>query len=190
MHARAQDIGPVPASVRPEQIGVAAIPTVNELLTSDPEQFVAKYTDIGAVNLACARGLPKANEDEFPKYVALLDTIAVAVRRHTERSWRLFKIKPAEFHNSENVFRVFTMEHVLRVQFGVKYDPLVSEVTDHGKSDKGWCPADSTETFIHGVLSEKRTGTCSSLPTFSIAVGRRLGYPLRLIRVPNHTLFR
>jgi hypothetical protein len=45
------------------------------------------------------------------------------------RSWRLFKIKPSEFGHSENVFRIFTMEHVLRSQFGVRYDPLQADAT-------------------------------------------------------------
>jgi len=166
----------------------AAIPSIDEMLnTTDPDGFVAESGDIAVTNLVCATGLPKAECIDIPKYLALLDTMSDAVRRYTERSWRLFKIKPAEFHNSENVFRVFTMEHVLRVQFGVKYDPLVSETTKEGGPR---VVNDSTEMFIHGVLSEKRTGTCSSLPTFSIAVGRRLGYPLKLVRVPNHTLFR
>lgn len=44
--------------------------------------------------------------------------------------------------------------------------------------------------FIHGILSAKRTGTCSSLPTFAVAVGRRLGYPLKLVLAPNHTFYR
>jgi hypothetical protein len=44
--------------------------------------------------------------------------------------------------------------------------------------------------FIHGILGPKRTGTCSSLPTFAVAVGRRLGYPLKLVLVPHHTLYR
>ena len=166
------------------------VPSLQELLFTDPDHFVSKHTDIAAVNLACARGLPKADESQFPGYLALLDRMAEVVRIKTEKSWRLFKIKPAEFHNSENVFRVFTMEHVLRVQFGVKYDPLVWEMTRHGTEVTAWKSADSTEVFVHGVLSEKRTGTCSSLPTFSIAIGRRLGYPLKLMRVPNHTLFR
>jgi hypothetical protein len=113
--------------------------------------------------------------------------MAEAVRVKTEKSWRVFRLKPSEFQDSENVFRVFMMEHVLRMQYGVKYDPLVADITASGKK---WISDDSTEIFIHGVLSEKRTGTCSSLPTFSIAIGRRLGYPLKLVRVPNHTFFR
>ena len=130
--------------------------------------------------------MPNAHDIDFPRYLALLDTMAQAVRRQTEKSWRLFRLKPAEFNHSENVFRALTMEHVLRVQFGVKYDPMVSEAVKRGERRA----IDSTEIFIHGVLSEKRTGTCSSLPTFSIAVGRRVGYPLKLVRAPNHTFFR
>lgn len=168
-------------------VSSTVIPTLDELLTADPDQFVAKHTDIGAVNLACARGLPNCDDSEFSKYLALLDTIADAVRKHTERSWRLFNLKPAQFNRSENVFRLYTMEHVFRVQFGIRYDPIVRVAT---KSPGSWRPADSSEVFIHGILSDKRTGTCASLPTFAIAVGRRLGYPLKLVLVPNHTLYR
>jgi tetratricopeptide (TPR) repeat protein len=165
----------------------ATIPSLGELLHSDPDQFVARYTDIAAVNLACARGLPNADESEFSEYLTLLDTIADAVRRETDRSWRLFKLKPAQFHHSENVFRIFTMEHVFRVRFNIRYDPIVHNIVER---ESEWRTSDSTEIFIHGILSEKRTGTCSSLPTFAIAVGRRLGYPLKLVLVPNHTLYR
>jgi len=165
----------------------ATIPCLGELLRSDPDQFVARYPDIAAVNLACARGLQNADESEFSEYLTLLDTIADAVRRETDRSWRLFKLKPAQFHHSENVFRIFTMEHVFRVRFNIRYDPIVHNIVER---ESEWRTSDSTEIFIHGILSEKRTGTCSSLPTFAIAVGRRLGYPLKLVLVPNHTLYR
>lgn len=165
----------------------STIPSLQEILAADPGRFVAHYPDIAAVNLACARGLPNADESEFPDYLTLLDTIADAVRRETDRSWRLFKLKPAQFNNSEAVFRLYTMEHVFRVRFNIRYDPLVHKTTEGGKT---WTTSDSTEVFIHGILSAKRTGTCSSLPTFAIAVGRRLGYPLKLVLAPNHTLYR
>jgi len=79
------------------------------------------------------------------------------------------------------------MEHVFRTRFNIKYDPLVHALVEKGIP---WTTPDSREVFIHGILSAKRTGTCSSLPTFAIAVGRRLGYPLKLVLVPNHTLYR
>jgi hypothetical protein len=163
------------------------IPSLHDLIELDPDQFVARYTDIAGVNLGCARGLPNADEREFPEYLTLLDTIAEVVRRETERNWRLFKLKPAQFNHSEAVFRLYTMEHVFRVRFNIRYDPLVHNLVERGSA---WTTSDSTEIFIHGILSAKRTGTCSSLPTFAIAVGHRLGYPLKLVLVPNHTLYR
>ena len=55
--------------------------------------------DIGRANLLCAEGLPNANTKEFPGHITQLDTIAKAVEQYTERSWRLFKLKPAQFHH-------------------------------------------------------------------------------------------
>jgi hypothetical protein len=167
----------------------ALIPSLHDILNPNinADDFVAKYSDIAAINLACARGLPSADENEFIDYLELLDAIADAVRQETDRSWRLFKLKPSQFNNSEAVFRLYTMEHVFRVRFKIAYDPLVHKATEGGKT---WTTVDSTEIFINGILSAKRTGTCSSLPTFAIAVGRRLGYPLKLALAPNHTFYR
>jgi hypothetical protein len=163
------------------------IPTLDQVLTMDPDAFVAQYTDIAAVNLACARGLPHVVESEFPEYLALLDEIADAVKRETERNWRLFKQKSAQFENSEVVYRLYTMEHVIRVQFQIRYDSLVQKIIEEGKA---WKSDDSREIFIHGILGSKKTGTCSSLPVFAVAVGRRLGYPLKFVLAPNHGFYR
>jgi len=43
--------------------------------------------------------------------------------------------------------------------------------------------------FLHGVIESGR-GTCTSLPTFYLAVGRRLGYPLKLVRTKSHRFAR
>jgi hypothetical protein len=43
--------------------------------------------------------------------------------------------------------------------------------------------------FIHGPLQGKG-GTCSSLPPLYVAVGRRLGYPLKLVRAKRHLFAR
>jgi hypothetical protein len=163
------------------------IPTLRDVLTADPDEFVMKYTDIAAVNLACAEGISSSQPIDIPKYLAVLDAMAAAVPVRIEKTLRLFKLKPAEFGHSMNVFRIMTMEHVMRIGFGVKYDGKVKEMT---AKEKSWVSDDSSEIFIHGILSEKRTGTCSSLPVCAIAVGRRCGYPLYLVRVPHHCLYR
>lgn len=166
----------------------SSFPRLEDVLGMSPDEFVARYADIAVVNLACAEGLPDTEDIDLPKYMAVLDQMATAAEARTEKSWRLFDLKPAEFNGSRNVFRIFMMEHVLRTQFGVKYDPMRSHIKPDQVAVKP--PHKTYDTFIHGVLSDSRTGTCSSLPTFSVAVGRRLGYPLRLVRAPEHTFFR
>jgi hypothetical protein len=165
------------------------IPTLGELLAADPDRFVARYTDIAAVNLACATGLAGAEDLDIPACLRLLDEMAAAVRSRVEAGQRIFRLKPAEFHHSQAVFRVLTMQHALRVGFGIRYNPAFEHLRPE-QGDLGAWTRDSGDVFIHGVLSPRRLGTCSSLPTFAIAVGRRVGSPLKLVRVPNHTFFR
>lgn len=52
-----------------------------------------------------------------------------------------------------------------------------------------WDPTDSRNLFIHGLLAG-HGGTCISLPVLYLAIGRRLGYPLRLVRAKEHTFCR
>ncbi len=63
-----------------------SIPRLSELLTSDPDAFVDKYTDIAAINLACAEGLPGAESFDGPRMLAALDAMALWVRQKTARS--------------------------------------------------------------------------------------------------------
>lgn len=48
---------------------------------------------------------------------------------------------------------------------------------------------DSRDDFIHGVI-QARGGSCASLPVLYVAVGRRLGYPMRLAKTARHLFAR
>jgi hypothetical protein len=63
------------------------VPTLNEILTADPDQFVTKYTDIAAINLACATGLPGSVEIDIPKCLAIIDRMAEAKISACSRPW-------------------------------------------------------------------------------------------------------
>ena len=45
------------------------------------------------------------------------------------------------------------------------------------------------DLFLHGLLSGSG-GTCVSMPVLYVAIGRRLGYPLRLVEGPEHLFLR
>ena len=78
---------------------------------------------------------------------------------------------------------------VLQQDFGVRYDPC------HRASSASAYPKDnffshSSGLFLHGILGPRRMGTCSSMPVLYVAVGRRLGYPLKLVTTRGHLFAR
>jgi hypothetical protein len=51
--------------------------------------------------------------------------------------------------------------------------------------DGDYNATDSRNLFIHGILTG-HGGTCVTMPVLYIAIGRRLGYPLKLVRAKEH----
>ncbi len=137
--------------------------------------------DIAAVNLACAAGLPGAEGVDVGRCLSVLDAWARHIERETARCAGQFHKDPAAFENSWAYFRVLVLATVLQQDCGVRYDPALIERDDFF--------ANAENLFIHGVLQGKG-GTCSSLPPVYVAVGRRLGYPLKLVQTNSHLLVR
>jgi len=127
--------------------------------------------DIGAVNLACAQGLPGAEQIDAPGCLAWLDLAKSNVEQATNRWFPQFHRNPQEFENSEARFRVRCLITVLQRDMGVKYNEakIAADV-----------PFDTADSFIHGAI-QGAGGTCVTLPVLYVAVGRRLDYPLKLV---------
>ena len=145
--------------------------------------------DIAAVNLSSGAGISRARHENPCPLLEIVDQWAGRVRSETERHLYRFRANPAEFENSEGYFRMLMMAVVLHEDFGVRYDPKLISEPDTGAADYGFF-ADPANVFIHGLLSEKRTGTCSSMPVLYVAIGRRLGYPLKLATTKAHLFIR
>jgi hypothetical protein len=137
--------------------------------------------DVAAVNLACAAGLPGAEALDVARCLARLDGWAGHVRRETARCAPQFRRDPAAFENSWSYFRVLVLATVLQQDCGVRYDSALVHRDDFFSN--------AENLFLHGVLLG-RGGTCSSLPPVYMAVGRRLGYPLRLVQTGSHLFAR
>ncbi len=138
---------------------------------------------IAVTNLLCATGLPGAAEINIDSCLQVIDQWADAVRQETARLRYLFERQPASYHNSEAHFRMMVLVTVLQRDFGVHYSPRFNAMPDSEFFSK------SEHLFIHGVL-QSREGTCSSLPPTFAAVGRRLGYPLKLVTTAEHAFLR
>lgn len=146
-------------------------------------------TDIAAINLACAVDLPGAEGLDIASCRRRLDEWAEHVRSETQRNWPRYQANPAEFEHSEGYFRMLVMAVVLYEDFHIRYNPDRMVAPAAASPDDKFF-ADSRDVFLHGLLSPPHLGTCSSLPVLYAAVGRRLGYPLKLVTTKAHLFLR
>ncbi|HEX3359209.1 MAG TPA: transglutaminase family protein [Tepidisphaeraceae bacterium] len=148
----------------------------NALLDHSPAGDSARY-QLAEMNLMSAIGLPGTEEMDIGAMLGTLDAWANQVALTTRKSIGAYHVNRAKF-GSLAEFRIAVMIHVLCDEIGIRYNP--ARLADPENFDD---PADS---FIHGLLGPKRTGTCASLPVLLVAMGRKLGYPLKLKLAPAH----
>jgi hypothetical protein len=111
------------------------------------------------------------------------------VRSETERHLYRYERNPAEFENSPGFFRMLMLAVVLAEDYGVHYDPQLMGGPETVSMNDGFF-ADPAKVFLQGLLGPERVGTCSSLPVLYVAVGRQLGYPLKLVTTKGHLFVR
>ena len=162
--------------------------SLNELLSMSPSQLAE--VDIAEMNLLCATGLPGAEKLDIDHCLATLDKWAARVKFETERHlYRLRDPKWAkQYRNSEADFRALFLIQVLQEDLRVEYD--ISTIGNFAFND-------SRVAFLHGMIPAKGKfadetpgGTCTSMPVMYVAVGRRLGYPLKLVITDSHIFVR
>jgi len=170
-----------------KKLEAAAPGTLAELLTIPADKL--GQLDIAVLNLLCAQGLPGAEKLDAAQDLTVLDSWAQRVKTETERHLYRFRANPAEYENSEAYFRMLIMSVVLYEDFGIRYNPSrIALPSDLTVNDHFF--ADSQDIFLHGLLGSRRMGTCSSMPVLYAAIGRRLGYPLKLVTTKAHLFLR
>jgi hypothetical protein len=147
------------------------------------------YSDIAIVNLLCSQGLPGAEDLDMEKSLATLKEWARFASMETKRLFPLFRKKPHEYNYSEGYFRTLVLVTVLSRNFGIKYnsDLISTPSMEDLKSTAFFRNAENV--FLLGLIT-KRLGTCSSIPVLTVAVGRMMGYPLRLVNAKAHLFAR
>lgn len=135
--------------------------------------------DVAVMNLACAAGLPGGEAIDYPGCLETLDRWADVVGQLMERNFdHLYRPRPERYDHSESLFRAVMLVKLLQKFCGVRYNPTKTE-------PKPSDPYEMIDVFIHGV-TQGPGGTCANLPVVYAAVGRRLGYPLRLVKAKGH----
>jgi regulator of sirC expression with transglutaminase-like and TPR domain len=146
--------------------------------------------DIALMNLLCAEGLPGHGASTVQDCLKKLEQMVQAVRSETAKNLHQFTSNPAEFENSEEFFRVLMLNTVLGQDFGLHYNPKkIAAPTAESLRDQSFYEQ-ADDVFLSGLLGEHRMGTCTSMPVLLVAVGRRLGYPLKLVPAKGHLFLR
>ena len=154
-----------------------------------PLEAIEGY-DVAALNLRCAQGLPGAEELDEGRMLGWLDQAAQTVQFETRRHWYRFNEAPSTYNNSAAYFCCYFLLQTLQEDLGVRYNP--ARIRDSKFQDpKCFDPdfRDSRDLFIHGII-DGPGGTCASMPVMYVAVGRRLGYPLKLVQTRGHLFAR
>lgn len=144
--------------------------------------------DVAVANLACASGLPGMGLDRFDRRLDWLDEAARLVELETGRNYYKFLNDPAAYDFSQARYCMVALVTVLQQQCGVTYNRKWKGVTP-GQPVPESFGVDASDLFIHAII-DGIGGTCGSLPVLYVAVGRRLGYPLRIVKAARHLFVR
>lgn len=163
--------------------------TLAELLAAKPEEL--DKVDIAVLNLLCAEGLRGSENLDIQQCLDTLEAWARHVRRETDRNFHQFAEHPEEFKNALAYYRMGVLGAVLCEDLRIEYNPDLERVSNeamktHALEKWNRFFGDSGDVFIHGLLSGKHLGTCSSMPFLYAAIGRRLGYPVTIAARKHH----
>ncbi len=153
--------------------------TFDQLLSMSPQEL--ENIDIALMNLICAKDLNGAENLDIKACLKTLDKWAEIVEKDTKARLPNYHNNPANYDNSINLFKIVNMVLCLKDQIGMDYNQKIMQSTDF---------SNSRDFFIHGCITGKKEGGCISIPLTCVAVGRRLGYPLKLVTTRQHIFFR
>jgi hypothetical protein len=178
---------PIVMKVTPEgSRSPAPTGSLSEVLSVPAERLDS--VPIGRMNLLCAQGLTTATPDT-DQCLATLQTWAERVRTETARHHYRFERNPVEFEHSEAFFKLLILTVVLAEDFGVRYRAGEGRDPTSARMNDGFF-ARPEDVFLQGLIGAARQGTCSSLPVLYLAIGRQLGYPLKLVTTKGHLFVR
>jgi hypothetical protein len=180
---------PPPASTGADAPTFKTPTTLRDLLKLPDDQI--EQLDIGLIDLLGAEGLPGSEHLDIQQSLNTLDQWAQYVQAQTRNNFHQFEENPDKFKSSLVRYRMALMAAVLTKQLGMHYNPEREKQLENGhtlrtEADELSFFADSSDLFLHGLLSENRYGTCASMPFLYVAIGRRLGYPVTLATTRSH----
>jgi hypothetical protein len=165
--------------------------TVAQLIAlSDAE---LEKVDIVEMNVAVAREIPGLEKLDYEHYRQIVDDWTDQLRRWLPTAERDgFRPSPEKYRNDINLFRLGMLAQFLDLQVSVAYNEELKQIQlrDRKAGRKSEIqPFNPGDVLLHGLIDTKR-GTCCTMPSLHVAIGRRFGWPVTLAHVGTHFVCR
>ena len=150
---------------------------------------LVKY-DIAQWHLACAEGLSGSEDLNVDRVLRRIDEWTDLVRQSTADNFWKFEAYRDFYNHSEPYFRILHLVSTLWTKCGLVYTPQWFNLRpdDDNNTAAGFL-ADSRDGFLHGIV-DGPGGTCGTIPFLVVSVGRRLGYPVYIVKAMSHLFAR
>jgi hypothetical protein len=148
--------------------------------------------DVLEMNIAVAREIPGLEKLDYDHYRQIVDGWTDQFRRWLPTVEHAFYQKPDKYKNDINFYRLGMLAQFLDEQIGVAYvEDQKQTQLDARKAGK---KAEVSYTnpghlLLHGLIDTKR-GTCATMATLHVTIGRLLGWPVGLACVNAHYVCR
>ena len=164
--------------------------TVSQLIALSDSEL--EKVDIVEINVAVAREIPGLEKLHHDHYRQIVDRWTGQFRRWLPSVMQAFYDNPSKYEDDVKLFRLGMLAQFLDQQVGIAYvEQQKQAVIAAKKSGKKLQIAytDPRDLFLYGLIDTKR-GTCGTMPTLHVAIGRRLDWPVGLACSGSHYLCR
>lgn len=155
-------------------------PTLRRLLPMPNEEL--GRVDPVVMNLVVAKGLPALAGLDIGRYVRLADEWAADLLRGMALQEAEFRRTPGAWKNDLDFFRLGLVCRYVDLVLGMAYREDQRNLTQVYYTD----PHD---LFLSGIMDTRR-GTCASMATLHVVLGRRIGLPVSLACAGSHLICR
>jgi len=176
-----QPVAP-PIAVQAEAPGQRSVAQLITLSDAELEQV-----DIVEMNIAVARGIPGLEKLDYDHYRSTVDKWTDQFRLLLAAKEFDFRKNPERFKNDINFFRLGLLAEFLDYHVGVAYVENQKQALKRGLKSISY--TDPGHLMLHGLIDTKR-GTCATMPTLHVAIGRRMGWPVSVSCAKSHFICR
>jgi hypothetical protein len=159
--------------------------SVGQLMALSNQEL--EQADILEMNVAVAREIPGLEKLDYDHYRQVVDGWTDQFRLWLPTVEHAYHQAPEKYKNDINFFRLGMLEQFLDRQIGVAYVEEQKQAQKRGQEEIAY--TNPGDLFLHGLIDTKR-GTCMTMPTLHVAMGRRLGWPVGLACVGSHYICR